>query len=359
MTTWLHRISWFAEVSRPLLEHGYLSIGFSDFGDDDCIDGVCGDSGEQYLCERMKQDWGKVPRSRFSLIAFLAGMKKGDRVLVPGHGEFSVYRICEDRAQPIGKMDPQVLAEIKGSANVGLVVDTSCLWRVGPDGKPDRGEKDEKYLDVGFTRKVEPIKVGIPRDGYCDSDLTSRMKMRQTTADISDLDNAVADAISAFKNNRPFDLHGNIVEQAVPPILGLLRNKLTPDQFEGLVKWYFQRCGATQVDTPAKNEREKKGDADIVATFEPIRTILYVQVKHHLNVESKWAVEQVRDYAEDRGKARAGYAGIMWVVSTCEEFSKECVGKAEESGVLLFNGKDFAKLLLDAGISGCPGGVKG
>ena len=226
MTTWLHRISWFAEVSRPLLEHGYLSIGFSDFGDDDCIDGVCGDSGEQYLCERMKQDWGKVPRSRFSLIAFLAGMKKGDRVLVPGHGEFSVYRICEDRAQPIGKMYPQVLAEIKGSANVGLVVDTSCLWRVGPDGKPDRGEKDEKYLDVGFTRKVEPIKVGIPRDGYCDSDLTSRMKMRQTTADISDLDNAVADAISAFKNNRPFDLHGNIVEQAVPPILDLLQDKL-------------------------------------------------------------------------------------------------------------------------------------
>ena len=359
MTTWLHRISWCAEVSRPLLEHGYLSIGFSDFGDDDCIDGVCR-ARDGYLRERMQKDWGgEPPRSRFSLIAFLAEMKKGDQVLVPGHGEFSVYRICEDRAQPIGKMDPEVLAEIKRSANVGLVVDTSCLWRVGPDGKPDRGEKDEKYLDVGFTRKVEPIKVGIPRDGYCDSDLTSRMKMRQTTADISDLDGAVDHAISAFENNRPFDLHGNIVEQAVPPILDLLQDKLNPDQFEGLVKWYFQRCGATRVDTPAKNEREKKGDADIVATFEPIKTILYVQVKHHRGMTPGWAVEQVRDYAEDRGKASDGYAGIMWVVSTCEEFSKECVDKAEESGVLLFNGKDFAKLLLDAGISGCPGGVKG
>jgi len=38
MSYWLHRISHHAEVSHPLLERGYLSIGWSDFSKPDFVE---------------------------------------------------------------------------------------------------------------------------------------------------------------------------------------------------------------------------------------------------------------------------------------------------------------------------------
>ena len=40
MNYWLHRISHLAELSYPLLEKGYLTIGFSDFTDEVTINNV-------------------------------------------------------------------------------------------------------------------------------------------------------------------------------------------------------------------------------------------------------------------------------------------------------------------------------
>jgi hypothetical protein len=40
MQYWLHRIAYLQGVSYPLLEKGYLSIGFSDFSDEDFIEKV-------------------------------------------------------------------------------------------------------------------------------------------------------------------------------------------------------------------------------------------------------------------------------------------------------------------------------
>ena len=40
MNYWLHRISHLAELSYPLLEKGYLTIGFSDFSDELTINNV-------------------------------------------------------------------------------------------------------------------------------------------------------------------------------------------------------------------------------------------------------------------------------------------------------------------------------
>lgn len=40
MNYWLHRISHKAELSYPLLNKGFLTIGFSDFTDNEFIDKV-------------------------------------------------------------------------------------------------------------------------------------------------------------------------------------------------------------------------------------------------------------------------------------------------------------------------------
>ena len=75
---WLHRISHCAEVSYPLLERNQLTIGFSDFANQEFINKSID---KNVFKEYFKNDWGKIPRNRF-----LFEMKKDDLILVPGSG---------------------------------------------------------------------------------------------------------------------------------------------------------------------------------------------------------------------------------------------------------------------------------
>jgi hypothetical protein len=84
-----------------------------------------------------------------------------------------------------------------------------------------------------------------------------------------------------------------------------------------------------------------------------------VQAKHHTGETDDWAVNQIRDY-RDKKNARSkeadtmddGYARLAWVVSSADKFSPECISLAKQNKVLLLNGKDFVRLLLNAGIEG-------
>jgi len=38
MNYWIHRISYLAEIPSPLFEKGFLTIGFSDFSNQEFID---------------------------------------------------------------------------------------------------------------------------------------------------------------------------------------------------------------------------------------------------------------------------------------------------------------------------------
>ena len=61
---------------------------------------------------------------------------------------------------------------------------------------------------------------------------------------------------------------------------------------------------------------------------------------------------QATKFAEWRQRADDGYTVALWVVSTADGFYESCRTKAEEGGVLLIGGKDFAEMLLDAGLAG-------
>lgn len=77
---WLHRISHHAEVSRPLLDHGYLSIGWSDFSNNDFIEKArAGDRG--YFESTIKKEWGSdsLSRSRWSLWKYLTTVPQVER----------------------------------------------------------------------------------------------------------------------------------------------------------------------------------------------------------------------------------------------------------------------------------------
>jgi predicted Mrr-cat superfamily restriction endonuclease len=337
MSIWLHRISHHAEVSYPLLEHGLLSIGFSDFSNPGFIKDICAENGWESFEKYIEDEWGFRPRTRYNLWRFIAEMGKGDLILVPSWGTFSVYELTEDMAIPVSEIE---LSEINDWHGYKIEKKEDGLL-YGPS---------EELIDLGFVRKVKVIKKDIPRYEYADSALTSRMKILSTNADISDLQENIEKALDGFTKGQPLNIHSQIIIKTYQYILNTIRAELTPDKFEKLVKWYFERIGASDVNIPSKNESGKEGDADVVAVFEPLRIIIYTQVKFHEGETSSWSIEQIKNYKEQKDTMDDGYSKISWVISSADNFSQESYAYAKEARVQLVDGKQFTRMLLEAGI---------
>lgn len=335
MNIWLHRISHHAELSYPLLERGYLSIGFSDFSNEDFIEKTQ-NRGWDYFEQSITETWGihPPPRTRYNLWRFVAEMEIGDWVLVPSWGVFSIYEIIGD-VEPVGNAAIDDLKTWNGetvSRENGLLV------------------VKETAADLGLVRKVKPIDVNLSRYDYADAALTSRMKIRTTNANITDLEENIKKALEAFRENRPINLHSKILASSRAQVLKLIQEDLIPNKFESLIKWYFEQVGASDVWIPAKNEAGKEGDADVVAVFEALKTTYYIQAKHHKRITSEWATQQIRDYCDQQNAADDGYARIAWVVTSGDAFSDESMKLAKKHSISLFTGHDLARMILEAGI---------
>ncbi len=340
MNYWLHRISYHYEVSRPLLEKNILSIGWADFSEEQYITKCVG---HWDIFEKSFKDAGwDLSRNRYSLWRFLSEMKKGDIVLVPSWGTFSIFEILEDMPYSVEKLDITNLYDLNGNK---IIKEDGCLY------KNDSSSKDN-IIDLGFFRNVKPVMLDIPKSDYADQSLTARMKIRQTNATITDLAESIQNAINGFKLNKPINIHSLIIEEANKHILSLIQTQLNPDKFEYLIKWYFEKSGASNVVIPSKNERDKEGDADIIATFDNIKTIIYVQAKYHTGETTEWAVEQINEYKLSKESMDDGYAKVGWVISSGSDFSQKCYDEAKSKHIILINGKQFATMLLNVGILG-------
>ncbi len=338
---WIHRISHLAEISYPLLDNNYLSYGFSDFENDGFIEGVRGDNGRQFMEQQFMDEWGELPRTRFQLWNFIHEMKAGDWVIVPTYGEFSICELLDD--------EPMMVKDIKD------VVIKNWNGEVIPrdnDGYLLNSSNDK--IDLGFVRRVKMIQKGISRYDYADSDLTSRLKVRQTNVCINDLEESVLNALNASRNSEPIRFRHEL-EEIVPDLHSIIMTKLNPDKFEHLVKWYFERIGACSVTIPPKNPSNKVDyeDVDVIATFDLLKTMYYVQVKHYRGETNNWAAEQISHYKElEDDRQDDGYTRVYWVLSSSESFSQDCINLAKETNVQLIDGKTFASMLLDAGFLG-------
>lgn len=336
MNYWLHRISHHAEVSHPLLSKNLLTIGFSDFAYPSFIEDVL-TGGWQAIETAFDNEWGVRPRARYSLCRFIYDMKKDDLVIVPSWGSFSVYRIVEDKPKTIGATLLPAIADWHGKR---FTLNGDVL--VTDDGMT---------IDLGFTRKVEPVATDISRADFADAALTARLKVRTTNTNISDLKASIDKALDAHAQKRPINLRSQILEAAVPMILERLKSELNPAKFENLVAWYFQRVGASDTSIPARNEPGKEGDADVVAIFEGIKTIVYTQVKFHRDQTDTWATEQIMAYKDNKEMMDDGYSKVAWVVSSADGFSDDCYVLAKENKVQLIDGPKFAQMLLEVGLT--------
>ena len=333
---WLHRITGGRNgynFAHDLLENeNLISIGWSDFSDDIFAENVI-KNGICVIDQKYNERKWELSRNRWNLFRFLHKMQKGDLVLVPSWKSFSVYEIADDIVFSNSSLTID-------SKKHNVLLKDKCFY--SENGEP---------IDVGFYRKVKPIALNIPRDQFVQQKLVSRLKIRQTNANINDLESEIKTALQAYNENRPINLREEIIQSSVTNILKQIREKIDANKFEKLVKWYLTSIGAKFVEIPAKNSLPKeKGDADIVAYFEALKLIIMVQVKKHVGVTSPWAIQQIKLYQEN-AQFDDDYTTLMWVVSSCDDYSDEAKTLAQENSVRLINGPEFARLIVENGVS--------
>lgn len=345
---WMHRITC-GENAFPYAQHlfwgsgddaceHYLSIGWSDFSYEKFVEAVLAE-GICALDSLMQEDSYDLGRSRFSLYRFIAQMKCGDIVVVPFWDTFCVCRIADDKVLTNETIDMDLM--IDGSGN--------SLTSNPAEGRRYLYAPDGKFVDMGFYRKVELLATGIPRSEYAPQLLYSAMKNRSTNARLSEkVAEEVDIAISDWHRKKPINLKAEIENAVARPVLELIRNLLQDMKFESLVEWYLTSIGAT-VERPAKNScPTEDGDADLIAHFDSLETTVMVQVKKHDGYTGDWAVRQITSYSEKYHVK--DFMNQMWVISSCDDYSDEAKQLADEKGVRLITGLEFAKMILGVGI---------
>lgn len=339
---WLHRCKC-GDYAWPftyelLKKHDFISIGWSDFSDKKLQNKLT--NGWKSFDQVFKDaGWGS-PRNRYNLWRFLNEMKQGDIVVVPlGDGLFSIYRIADNIVYNNETFNHNLWVDWNGEKAT-----------LDKDGYP--AYADGRQIDMGFYRKVEPIKTDISRDEYATQKLYSRMKIMTTNADISDL---AEDVCYAIEKKEPINLKSAFLSESAKILCEQMRELMNDRKIEELVRWYMESLGAT-VSVPARNSATtEEGDADVVATFDKLNnhTIL-IQVKAHSGFTDSWAVEQISSYAKTFEHSLEDRSTQLWVVSTCEDFTESTKKLANEKGVYLVNGLTFAEMLIDNGLYSLP-----
>ncbi|NJL14446.1 MAG: hypothetical protein HC913_16515 [Microscillaceae bacterium] len=179
------------------MEKGYLTIGFSDFTTKEMVDKVLANDWNYFNAQFQKM-WGRVPRTRLNLWNFLK-FEKGDIIIVPSWGIFFVCEITDERPMLIGETYSEGL---KSWGNKNVSTNGTYLLN-----------ENSKEYDLGFARKVNVIYKNVSKEKFADAALTSRMKIRQTNAQINDLKNSVEKSIENYKANKPIHLHSIVIEK--------------------------------------------------------------------------------------------------------------------------------------------------
>jgi len=340
---WLHRIKggdYALPIAYPLLyEHNYLSIGWSylleDMDSEDLVQLTKSDAGFEKAFRSQNSNESPA-RTRWNLYRFLYEMQDGDFVLVPSWGEFSIYKIKGNQILLPGELQIENLKD----------------WNEHPVTISSNGffsNSEGETVDLGFLREVTPFALHIPRYEYADQNLTSRMKIRQTNACISDLENSINNAIYAFNTKQPINLKNAILEECTPIVHQKIQELIQDSKFEELVSWYVKKLGASKVEIPSKNESPtENGDADVVAFWDSLHLAIMIQVKKHSGETDSWAVEQIKNFNTNHNYGD-DMATQLWVISSCDKFGIDAVQIAQGSQVRLINGTEFSKMLLDVG----------
>lgn len=304
---WLHRCENHEGGLEILDRENRLTIGFADCANEPEMVSAIQQKNDDLFNRLYEETYGgEIWRSRWNLWHFTCEMSKGDIVVVPRSGGFSI-----------------------------------CQLKNGPLVSSRRTQ-----CDIGFEWEVELLTTVLsPRESYAPAGLLSRMKCRQTTLKINDLADEIASALERYRAKKPFSLPKDLAEQCYHTLTG----HGSPDHFEQLVQDYFIRLGAKAEILP-KNYSGKEGDCDVSAVFSALHLTISVQIKKHEGITGKEAVNQILAYAKATAPEESNWTYVGWVISLAEDFSDDAKEVARKNGIILLNGKEFCSMLIANGI---------
>lgn len=327
---WLHRISHEWDVSQTMLDMGYLTIGWSVLSNTGIEDKAnCSLAEFKNAQKELLAGFDKQASTLHNFFNF----KENDYVVVPFYKTFSIFRV-KSRAMPIGKI-PEIANEFQSKKNETIYKgNNDLLYR----------KNNQQFVDLGFAIKVEPLKVNLSRYGYAKNPLYIKMRYPKTNLNISNAKNDIGYALTA---DAPINFYENIIKELPSKLLETIKKDIIDKKLEQLIKWYFEKIGAN-ADILPTNSSPAGSDADIIAVFDKLNVVIYVQAKNHDGITDERAVEQISAYDNVKGD---DYTTIKWVITTADEFSNEAINLARDKNVRLINGLDFARMLLDVGIT--------
>ena len=331
---WIHHISHEWDVSRKLLEGGYLSVGWSKLADIG-LENVTHRFSEWRDFEAIMREHNQTSYDRWSLFEFFA-YNYHDTVVVPLPGDkFSIYRVIGDQTMPVSKMSDFAEFELEDGSKI--VRNKAGLFI---------REKTQKIVDLGFVIKVEPVKEGISGYEYADDDLFSRMNLQQTITDITRFAKSIDKIVDA---DAPLNPYASVIEKSAVNLLEVLKAQLTPNKFEGLLMRYFFEHGASKVFVPVESKFDEKGDcdADVVGVFKHWKMAVYAQAKLGEDID-RWTIERIAAFNE---QPLYETICVPWIISTADKFSDKAVAMAQENKIRLIAGREFARMLIEAGIT--------
>lgn len=316
---------------RKLFENDYISIGYRAFDKQNNLNFIeiykNTQNKEVILKENIYKAWkGETIGSHWKLDKFF-NFSPEDILLIPDYGCFYLVR---------------VVSEVMSFESIK---NEFCLNNEEPD--------------IGFVYKIEKIcSEGIPRKSFANSKLTARLKSFLGLLDITDLKEDIDQAKKFFLENKPININECIKTHLKNEILKQLKINLDPNKFEVFLTKLLYKLGATTVTIPAKNNKNNAlnniGDVDVVAIFEKLKHIIYIQAKFHNEVSGKWALEQLNDY-KDSDKEEEGYTQAFWAITTADTFSQDAIdfsNSEKTKNIRLMTGLELAELILDVGIEG-------
>ena len=320
--------------SKLFYDYDYISIGWSFFNEaynGDYLTIYNNYEDKEELLRKTLEKTGcslerrKVARHR-TLHKFLE-MKIGDIVIIPDYGTFNIVEI---QSKPI------LFNKIK----------TEC------------GFNENDNPDIGFVYKVKKVKNSlgesrIERKKFAEGALISRLKALNGFLIINDLKDAIEESKNNFLNNEVLILSEVIKEESRKNIIKALKKCLSANKFEIFLTNLMKKLGADKVDIPSKNDKtnalENCADVDIVAIFEKLKHIIYIQAKFHDGKTSDWAIKQLDTYDGERN-IESDYTTAYWAITTAE-FSEQAKEQAKNSNknIRLIDKIELADLILSIG----------
>ena len=144
----------------------------------------------------------------------------------------------------------------------------------------------------------------------------------------------------------------NGVQEFINSLNSYVVNKLQAmsgdSSFEEIVEFYLKKIGATNTQIPANPlSGIDDGNAVVIADFEGMQVRTIVVVKHWLKEVDESAIKQIVDAKSNYDVPN--YTPILWVVAACNTFTEQAQKLAEENGVRLIGGNEFANSLVNVG----------